>query len=74
MPPRTRKTVAPEADMIEAEPTLGDGADPDVEPEPAAEPAGEVELPCPECFPLGWPDGATSAGCHHGTWLREVAG
>lgn len=26
---------------------------------------------CPECFPQGWPEGATNAGCVHGQWVRS---
>jgi hypothetical protein len=33
---------------------------------PAADP------PCPNCFPGGWPEEATSAGCGHGTWNRDL--
>ncbi|MGE7437948.1 hypothetical protein [Kitasatospora sp. NPDC001175] len=26
------------------------------------------EQPCPECFPDGWPEGASAVGCEHGSW------
>lgn len=31
----------------------------------------EVEQPCAQCFPNGWPEGAFSVGCEHGTWIRN---
>lgn len=40
---------------------------PPVEPAPSDDP----EL-CPVCFPEGWPDGVTSAGCIHGQWERAL--
>ncbi|NUQ98860.1 MAG: hypothetical protein HOY79_20645 [Streptomyces sp.] len=30
----------------------------------------EATGPCPECFPLGWPEGVEAAGCEHGSWTR----
>lgn len=30
-----------------------------------------VDKPCEECFPNGWPEGAFSVGCTHGTWIRD---
>ena len=30
-----------------------------------------AERPCEECMPNGWPEGAFSVGCTHGTWVRE---
>jgi hypothetical protein len=30
-----------------------------------------VDQPHEECFPNGWPEGAYSVGCTHGTWVRE---
>ncbi|MFB6955449.1 hypothetical protein ACFCYB_00075 [Streptomyces sp. NPDC056309] len=32
-----------------------------------------VERPCTECMPGGWPEGAFSVGCTHGTWVRKDA-
>lgn len=29
---------------------------------------------CAECFPAGWPYGATGLGCPHGAWTRRVNG
>ncbi|MEU1800900.1 hypothetical protein [Streptomyces sp. NPDC019937] len=31
-----------------------------------------VDQPCTECMPNGWPEGAFSVGCTHGTWVRDV--
>ena len=30
------------------------------------------EPPCTECFPNGWPDGVTCAGCAHGQYYRDL--
>lgn len=30
-----------------------------------------ADLPCAECMPNGWPEGAFAVGCTHGTWVRE---
>jgi hypothetical protein len=32
-----------------------------------------ADQPCPECLPNGWPEGAFSVGCTHGTWVRDQA-
>jgi len=35
---------------------------------------GDVQAagkPCQECFPNGWPEGAFSVGCTHGTYVRK---
>lgn len=69
----------PASDETEATPdateTAGD-ASPD-EPKSGEDPARSdlqaVEQPCPECMPNGWPDGAFSVGCTHGTWVRDSA-
>lgn len=42
-------------------------------PEPELSDLQEVEQPCPECVPNGWPEGAFSVGCIHGTWIRDSA-
>lgn len=74
MPPRKRAETRPDADEpTPAEETQAPQSD-DEQPaaatrkprKPAAEP------PCPECFPAGWPDAATSVGCGHGTWNRTL--
>lgn len=31
----------------------------------------EADQPCSECMPNGWPEGAFSVGCTHGTWVRK---
>ncbi|WP_439947169.1 hypothetical protein [Streptomyces sp. BBFR109] len=33
----------------------------------------DAERPCGECFPNGWPEGAFSVGCTHGTYIRTTA-
>lgn len=43
------------------------------EPGPELGDLQEVEQPCPECVPNGWPEGAFSVGCIHGTWIRDSA-
>lgn len=30
------------------------------------------EQPCTQCWPAGWPDYATSLGCGHGSWNRDL--
>ncbi|MEV7034632.1 hypothetical protein AB0N99_30925 [Streptomyces sp. NPDC093272] len=72
-----------EADGSTAELVPGDpeDADADEEQEPkAGEPEGDepersdlqtAEQPCAECCPNGWPEGAFSVGCTHGTWVRK---
>lgn len=32
-----------------------------------------VDKPCEECLPNGWPEGASSVGCTHGTYVRKQA-
>ncbi|MGW2920418.1 hypothetical protein ACWDBF_21505 [Streptomyces angustmyceticus] len=51
---------------------------PKAEDEPQEEPDGptksdlqSVDQPCTECMPNGWPEGAFSVGCTHGTWIRK---
>lgn len=46
------------------------------EPPAGTAPTTEGPLPCPECFPGGWPGVGpgpvvSSVGCEHGMWLRE---
>lgn len=64
---------APEeaADAGDAEADEATDAAP-AEPEPAKGGDPDAEQPCTDCFPAGWPDGATSAGCGHGTWNRDL--
>jgi hypothetical protein len=85
MPPRKRTDTPAEAPVLEepileapapeSEPAV---ADQDPQPEPDHQPAARkprkpaAEPPCPTCFPNGWPDEATSAGCSHGTWDRTL--
>lgn len=52
-------------------PDLSDDSD-DEGPPPENDPPQDGEPPCTDCFTSGWPDGATSVGCHHGTWNREL--
>lgn len=35
-------------------------------------PDDNAPLPCTECLPGGWPDGASAVGCTHGTWTRDT--
>lgn len=42
------------------------------EPAPTKSDRQEAEQPCAECFRDGWPDDATSVGCSHGTWNRDL--
>lgn len=64
-----------------AEPQESDGpgspgdevAAPDGEKTPERSDLQKTEQPCPECMPNGWPDGAFSVGCTHGTWVRDHA-
>lgn len=41
------------------------------DPAPTKSDLQAVEQPCTTCFPTGWPDGAFSVGCEHGTWMRD---
>lgn len=47
--------------------------DPESDGAPARSDLQAVEQPCPECMPNGWPEGAFSVGCTHGTWIRDNA-
>lgn len=38
---------------------------------PAKSDLQEADQPCTECMPNGWPEGAFSVGCTHGTWIRK---
>jgi len=80
MPPRKRNTPEPEpeaptleaAEAASAEaPETADGtaAGSNEKPRASAKPKSGL---CPGCFPAGWPDGATSAGCAHGSWQRTL--
>lgn len=76
--------AAPESPVDEPVEALAEDApsaadpDPDPAPEPLAppDPVAPVDepQPCSECFPDGWPAGATSVGCVHGQWDRATAG
>ncbi|WP_329330729.1 hypothetical protein OIU81_02825 [Streptomyces sp. NBC_01454] len=39
---------------------------------PAKSDLKTADQPCTECMPNGWPEGAFSVGCTHGTWVRET--
>ncbi len=60
----------PAADGPPSEETVPDAEGADT---PALSDLQEVEQPCPECVPNGWPEGAFSVGCIHGTWVRDSA-
>lgn len=54
-----------------------DGSDPQPRPKPEPEPSGPgpADKPgpfwiCRECYPDGWPEGATGLSCQHGIWSR----
>lgn len=80
--PETEATEQPDADGAASDETETTPDTPDTEddapPEdpksddaPARSDLQTVEQPCPECMPNGWPDGAFSVGCTHGTWIRD---
>ncbi|MFE2712216.1 hypothetical protein ACFXKI_09560 [Streptomyces mirabilis] len=87
MPPRKRAASAAEATEVEQPETEApeqpdaDGAasdetettpdTPDTEGDAPRSDLQTVEQPCPECVPNGWPEGAFSIGCTHGTWIRD---
>lgn len=60
-------------DSPEQAPDGSDGAqkpdDGDVTPERSD--LQTADLPCQECMPNGWPEGAFSVGCTHGTYVRK---
>jgi hypothetical protein len=62
--------AAPAGDSTEPAPA-GDGGDQDAADEPERSELREAEMPCGECFPNGWPEGAFSVGCIHGTYVRK---
>lgn len=78
MPPRKRAASAPKAES-EQEPLAPETEDDDQQDEsPEQAPAGadatepeRSDLPCQECMPNGWPEGAYAVGCAHGTYVRE---
>jgi hypothetical protein len=79
MPTRKRTAPPPEPDEeslgapvedAKEEPPADDEAA--AEPEPAKNDRQEAEQPCTECFRDGWPDDATSVGCSHDTWNRDL--
>lgn len=55
------------------EPTAAPPDETAPDPVPERSDLQTVEQPCPECVPNGWPDGAFSVGCTHGTWVRDNA-
>lgn len=61
------------ADQTPASPDNDDGQTPDAddEDEPERSDLQAVDQPHEECFPNGWPEGAFSVGCTHGTWVRK---
>jgi hypothetical protein len=59
---------APAADATDEVPADTDDADQD--DEAARSDLQTVGQPCQECFPNGWPEGAFSVGCTHGTYVR----
>ena len=89
MPPRSRKTAQPDTDedaatatteaSAEAQDSDDLGAPGDKKPAPEGDKKPErsdlqkADQPCPECMPNGWPEGAFSVGCTHGTWVRDSA-
>lgn len=83
MPPRKRTapTSEPEqeplktpAEDAQEEPPAGDETTDGTPAEstPAKHDRQEAEQPCTECFRDGWPGDATSIGCSHGTWNRDL--
>lgn len=57
---------------VSAESKAGDDSDDDTpDPNPADEPDSGEE-PCNHCWPAGWPENATSVGCGHGSWNRDL--
>jgi hypothetical protein len=70
-------TEEPGADNApQVEPT--DSANPDDTTDATPTPSGDSddtepsEQPCTQCWPAGWPEGATSLGCGHGSWNRDL--
>ena len=78
MPPRKRAVTEAETtekpQILEAEqPENEVPNEPDADGGPELGDLQAAEQPCPECVPNGWPDGAFSVGCVHGTWTRDSA-
>jgi hypothetical protein len=48
-------------------------AAPDNDKKPERSDLQKADQPCPDCMPNGWPEGAFSVGCTHGTWVRDSA-
>lgn len=69
MPPRKRTTHPPEAVEKPTEDHIDQAEAEDGAPRGKAEAPG-VEVPCPMCFPAGWPEGSPAVGCEHGSWTR----
>jgi hypothetical protein len=59
-------------DATEAEQAPGDDKSDDGKA-PERSDLQTVDKPCEECLPNGWPEGAFSVGCTHGTWVRDQA-
>lgn|GEM_PF-2914358 len=58
------------ADDGDQQPSEDDEDDED-DPELELSDLQTVDLPCTECCPNGWPEGAFSVGCIHGTYIRN---
>lgn len=63
--------ASPAAGDVPAPPPADDRGDTPAAPPPSKSDLQEVEQPCAQCFPNGWPEGAFSVGCEHGTWIRN---
>lgn len=81
-----QEPLAPENEADDQQDAADDSASSAEEPQEQAPDGGEkpaeddapersdlqtVDKPCKECFPNGWPEGAFSVGCTHGTWTRD---
>ncbi|MFF7142241.1 hypothetical protein ACFZB5_13465 [Streptomyces nodosus] len=82
MPPRKRTAAespakasqepAPAEPQSEEQQPAADNVEPkDEQGTPELSDLQAVDRPCPKCMPNGWPEGAFSVGCTHGTWLRD---
>ncbi|MFI8535335.1 hypothetical protein ACIGMX_34460 [Streptomyces aquilus] len=63
-------------DTHQTGPAGDEGPEPDVDPKPddvvpERSDLQNVDQPCKECCPNGWPENAFSVGCTHGTWVRK---
>lgn len=77
-----QEPLAPESEAEPEQADAGDSAEETPEEAPGATKPAEdeapersdlqtAEQPHEECFPNGWPEGAFSVGCTHGTWVRK---